>query len=673
MDNTPKTESIRNIVNNIKSGDIVLPEFQRDFVWDLGKTYDLFDSLVKDIFIGSIIYGIPSFEITVRELDNRPRKGNGSRKKLSLNSYTLEEIERRVKTGNFKIILDGQQRITSVFRALSGMDEVWFICKSNGELSDDDYSKIALENLLSEFGGQENLNGLSIKLADVFEIMEKSYFESDVKEKFFDKLAYIQGKSPEELNLIFKKYLRVINKIQDLFKAEKLFSYYLLNTNSEKFALFFERSNSKGIQLNFIDILAAKLYVGFNLREKIEEFEDNNPSYELNREIIVRAIAYIVNAGKDIDRSSILSKLNYNHFNSHWDSVCQAYKHSIDFLFSNNFILNQSWMPYQNMLIPLMMFYLKIGNDFSQMNQEQLSFIIYWYWASIFSQRYTSSSNETIIQDSKVLEKIADNKKINDRAYFQKFRSIVTSIDDLYSFSKNSSVIYMGVLNLINFNAKGLIDWKNTSKLNFNSKLEDHHIFPKEYLKNRYNELVPNLIDSVLNRTLIPKITNIKIGKKAPSVYLNDLKISNPDIEKSLSNHLIETSLINGELDDQYELFLKSRSQKIFNMISELIIKKENEIKNIFYEPIKKEQDNEIKVFANYKGQSATAIFNLSNYKIIFNGKEYESVSAAAEQFKKNSGSSSISTNGWEFWKYIDSLDQEKFIDELRRKDNYNF
>ena len=52
MDNTPKTESIRNIVTNIKSGDIVLPEFQRDFVWDVGKTYDLFDSLVKDIFLG---------------------------------------------------------------------------------------------------------------------------------------------------------------------------------------------------------------------------------------------------------------------------------------------------------------------------------------------------------------------------------------------------------------------------------------------------------------------------------------------------------------------------------------------------------------------------------------------------------------------------------------------
>ena len=43
---------------------------------------ELFDSLSKDVFIGSIIYGIPSFGLTVRELDTRPRKGTGSRKKL---------------------------------------------------------------------------------------------------------------------------------------------------------------------------------------------------------------------------------------------------------------------------------------------------------------------------------------------------------------------------------------------------------------------------------------------------------------------------------------------------------------------------------------------------------------------------------------------------------------
>nr|CBX31080.1 hypothetical protein N47_E45920 [uncultured Desulfobacterium sp.] len=79
-DTSQKTESIEQLVASIDNGDVVLPEFQRDFVWEETKTYDLFDSIIRDIFIGSLIFGIPSFELTVRELDIRPRKGPGSRK-----------------------------------------------------------------------------------------------------------------------------------------------------------------------------------------------------------------------------------------------------------------------------------------------------------------------------------------------------------------------------------------------------------------------------------------------------------------------------------------------------------------------------------------------------------------------------------------------------------------
>lgn len=104
----------------------------------------------------------------------------------------------------------------------------------------------------------------------------------------------------------FTTYLTQLKNLEHLFRQEKLVAYYLLDTDEEKFALFFERSNSKGIQLNFIDILAAKLYAGFNLRAKIEEFEEQNPTLELNREVLVRTISFHVSQGKEIGRSYIL-------------------------------------------------------------------------------------------------------------------------------------------------------------------------------------------------------------------------------------------------------------------------------------------------------------------------------------------------------------------------------
>jgi uncharacterized protein with ParB-like and HNH nuclease domain len=303
-DNSQKTESIADLCKEIENGTLVLPEFQRDFVWEEGKTYELFDSLIRDIFIGSIIYGIPSFEITVRELDIRPRKGKGSRARIKTQAFSREEIETKVQVSGFRLVLDGQQRITSMYRALKGIDPVWFVMKSEGKLPEGKSVKdCSIEELIEEFSGYESLHRLSIQLADIRAIMNGDETENEWRARYFEPLKFVQGKSTEERDELFRSYLQLYKKLQDLLKSEKLLSYYLLNTTSEKFSLFFERSNSKGIQLNFIDILAAKLYSGFNLRKHIEAFEDDHKQCgPLNREVIVRAIAYLVSEGKDIDR-----------------------------------------------------------------------------------------------------------------------------------------------------------------------------------------------------------------------------------------------------------------------------------------------------------------------------------------------------------------------------------
>ncbi len=106
MDTGQKTESIAQLVGDIHRGRVALPEFQRDFVWDVEKTFDLFDSFVRDIFTGSLIYGVPSFEITVREIDKRPRTGKGSRSRLNLVSFSRQQIDNKIKVEGFRLLLD---------------------------------------------------------------------------------------------------------------------------------------------------------------------------------------------------------------------------------------------------------------------------------------------------------------------------------------------------------------------------------------------------------------------------------------------------------------------------------------------------------------------------------------------------------------------------------------
>ncbi|WP_433959059.1 GmrSD restriction endonuclease domain-containing protein [Cytobacillus horneckiae] len=675
-----QTESIKFLVDNIDKGNVVLPEFQRDFVWDLGKTYELFDSLVKDIFIGSIIYGKPSFEITVREIDKRPRKGVGSRAKLKTKFFTREEIEHKAQINNFRLVLDGQQRATSIYRALKGIDNVWIVIKNEEELSEEiqekEFKDRTLEELIYEFAGHEDEDRLSVKISDAYAISNSDFFEDEIKDNYFNSLSFIVGMDESEIKDAFRKYLVVNKKLNELYGSEKLLSYYLLNMSTEKFALFFERSNSKGVQLNFIDILAAKLYTGFNLRDAIDKLQNSYhiSDYKFNREIIVRTISYIVSNGKEVDRTYILSNLNYNHFNEYWDSVCNYYKKVVDFLSKGNFMLSQSWMPYENMIIPLMIFLKELdGNDFSQMNEKQHEFISYWYWSSIFSQRYSSGTNEVIIQDSTILSKIAKNLMISDKSYFNKIKIQMNNHEDILSLTKKGSAVYKGVLNFINFISKGLIDWNNSSKLSFNSKLEDHHIFPKQYIKENYadDENALSLMDCVANRTLLPKLTNIRIGKKAPSEYLMDIKVKNNYIEDSLINHHIPTELLEGMYDDFYWDFVETRAKNMYELIEVNIIHQEKQILDNFYQaPIISNSGN-IKVFATYYNTRIEATFDIDTEKILYRGKTY-SVSAAANKVKeelsdKNNRSINRSTNGWKFWKYITDLKEERFIDDFRK------
>ena len=204
MDTGQKTESILQLVEDIVKDRVALPEFQRDFVWDIEKTFDLFDSFVKDIFVGSLIYGVPSFEITVRELDRRPRSGKGSRARLKLNSYTREEIENRVKVNGFRLLLDGQQRATSIYRAMTGVDPIFFISLKDEELAAEVLAKPAgqrsIEQVLSEFRGEAVPGQVSIRLNDVYRILRGEASREKEKAALFLESSKFEGVTAENVD-----------------------------------------------------------------------------------------------------------------------------------------------------------------------------------------------------------------------------------------------------------------------------------------------------------------------------------------------------------------------------------------------------------------------------------------------------------------------------------------
>lgn len=118
-------------------------------------------------------------------------------------------------------------------------------------------------------------------MEEVYQKIDEGLLEEDLK-LFFEKTEFACNLSEEEKRLYFKSYVWYMQKIEDMLKSDKMVAYFLLDMSADKFALFFERSNSRGISLSFIDILVAKLINGFNLKKEIENFEEKNTPISLN-------------------------------------------------------------------------------------------------------------------------------------------------------------------------------------------------------------------------------------------------------------------------------------------------------------------------------------------------------------------------------------------------------
>lgn len=162
--NRPDQNSISNILKELKDNKLLLPEFQRNFTWRLEQTVDLFDSIFKGIFIGAFILSKPKFDLSCREIDYRPRKGKGSRSKLSEYHYQKKDFD----TQDIYVLLDGQQRVTSLYRALEGIDPIYIVVKKPDSIPSPPFNNLEFSDLVDGFSLKKKRDQLSIPVSELF-------------------------------------------------------------------------------------------------------------------------------------------------------------------------------------------------------------------------------------------------------------------------------------------------------------------------------------------------------------------------------------------------------------------------------------------------------------------------------------------------------------------------
>lgn len=527
----PTSKDYGELIHDMKKGIIQIPKFQRDFVWNIEKTADLLDSIIKGYPIGTFIL----WETSDR-LNNVKKIG----------SYELPEIQE----GRYiQYVLDGQQRIASLFAVYMGIK-----VKKDGEKKETDYKQIYVNLDIDIEQNDENI--ISSKESDrcisLHEVLNFTDNLKKIKSEYFED----EQNKIHEYHINFQKYdfSIILLKKEDIDSAIEVFT----------------RINTGGQNLTLFEIMAAKTYSeeqNFDMQDEWKEFTEEilaGVGYEnIRGENILNLLSLVLSGTKECKRATIL-KLDRQSVIEAWPKCIDALEYAVDYFRANYSISVSRLLSYDTLLVIFAYFFCYEKNP----NITQQKYLQELFWKLSLSFRYARSTNERIAQDIKRIDKIIEG----DRPNYDDI-DIDIHVDPEYliktEFSTGNSFC-KAILGLLsaqkpkNFSDGSEVildnDW-----LKISTSRNYHHFFPRSFLK---KEKIDNE-NSLINITLISDRENKnKIDTKPPAKYIDKFKKEGGKVGENLKTHFIELDGFGIENND-YELFLKKRAQAISAALKE--------------------------------------------------------------------------------------------------------
>ncbi len=530
----PDSKKYSDLINEIQKGIIKIPKFQREFVWSIDKTAKLLDSILKGYPIGTFILWQ-----TNERINDIKNVGN----------LDIPETPDGTKV---QYVLDGQQRITSLFAAYLGAK-----IQKTGEKKITYYSGIVV-NLDKNLGENDDqvitAEPTGKKYISLFDVLNFSYSKAkEFSEEF----------SEDELDLI-DAYSRAFDSYE--------FSTVVLRKEDIDSAIeVFTRINTGGQTLTLFEIMSAKTYdeeqkfdMQANWEAFIKELEAIN--YEgISSTVILSLLSLVLSRTKECKRKTILA-LDKQAIIENWEDAISALKDSIDYFRTTYRIPVSQLLPYDSLLVPFAYFFF-LNKKKPESNQRK--YLEEYFWRMSLSYRYSSSTESRLARDIKRIDLIFKNQRPD-------YSDIAVDLDSPKAlietnFSTGNSYC-KAVLCLLAYqepkdfqdNGKVILD---NSWLKIASSRNYHHFFPKKYLENKD---VSNG-NSLVNITFVSdRLNKHTIRARAPSSYIGDFSDENSDINMALNSHFID---INGfGIDsDEYDTFLNARAKRIFNELKSRI------------------------------------------------------------------------------------------------------
>jgi len=533
-----QTKKYERLFVDIHSGQIKIPNFQRSFVWGKVQTAKLIDSIIKGFPIGTFILWKTKEEI-------RHYKNIGN-----------DELPKTPRGDAVMYILDGQQRITSLYAVRKGL--IYQTNGKNGEKLEIDYKDLSINLAIDPDADEEVV---------LINPPENSPFISIHELLSGDFTDWMENYTKDELRKIetYKKRLTGYDF------STIIMPDYPLDIACEVFT----RINTGGTELTLFEIMVAKTYdekKKFDLLEKYNWLIDNGGVEKDLEDVgfetipattVLQCLAAFL--AKQVRRQDIL-KLNKTKFIRSWETVADGIFHAVDFIRKVMYVPVSRLLPYNAILVPFSYFFIKMKGQKPTTVQKKL-LTQYFFWASL-SERFSSGAEGKIALDLKRMDKIIKGIMPSYRG-----EEINLNDDDISAcwFSAGNAfckaiICIFAAFKPMSFDDGSDVFLGNAWLKQANSK-NYHHFFPKSYLKKKgYQNWESNVIANI---TLVDDYLNKRsIGKKSPSVYMKKFSRSNADIDKTMRTHLIYRLDSFGVWDNDYETFISKRSKRILREIN---------------------------------------------------------------------------------------------------------
>ena len=483
---TPIT--VESAVKNIESRKYLLPDIQRELVWNTEQIELLFDSLMREYPIGSFLFW---------EVDKEHAKDYKFYEFIRRYSELDSKHNQKANTNgkeNIISILDGQQRLDALYIGLTGSYSYKTARRRNDDPLAYPIRKLYL-NLRNDLSKQiDNDRDYDFKFLtenESKENNENTYWfevgkilnltEYDVNDYLISK--FVMNPNDKEKSVFSSKTLFQLHSI---IRKNQVINFYLEKSNElDKVLNIFIRVNNGGTKLNYTDLLLSMATAQWKNREAreeinrfVREINDIGNKFSFDKDFILRACLVLADVNDISFKINNFKKNTMLLIQEKWECITKAIYSAVSLI--SSFGYNKETLPSHNSIIPIAYYLLKIGlpNNFEKMSKykEDRELIKKWLTRSLLKKVF-GAHPENLYRA--VRDIINDNKngEFPLNKIVEKFKGTEKSI--IFDDDEIENLFFYKYGEKYTFSALAMI----YSNLDYKYIFDIDHIYPKSFFK----------------------------------------------------------------------------------------------------------------------------------------------------------------------------------------------